>query len=1176
VAVAASSLVTYLFGLTDTTSDFYATATAFKARVDVAVAWSKGAGATELAVTKLVEYQAGIDGSAPVDPTAPVVGTALTAAADDVKGTAGADTFTGVRSTLSTASTLTGTDKIDGAEGTDTLSVRLDAAFAGFTTGSVKNVEVISLTNTSDVARGFDATGVVGAATYNLDSKTGLNLTNADTLGTVNVLNRASGTTTVDFDDTKISTTTDNTLNLGVSALGAAGTFVTVTAPDIQKMTITSSGTSSWVDVAGAPLKSVTIKGASDLSLRATGVLTLTSVDASEATGKVTLANLVGTLSSVKGGSADDTVTVAAMTINPTLSGGAGADTLNLNALAAGTYQPSLTGFETLAVNNSAGEVIMSFTKSTDVANLVVDTLGGALTMSKAGAGALAITSKGAQGANTITNDTTGKVSFATVAADKTTVTTNDANALSVTASKTTSLNVDVAKFTNATGTFTAPLATEVSLNANGGFTGAIVVARATDLNITAAETVTLAATSNLSSVNSITATAAKNLTIDGVATSMDAIGSMTLAGTGSSSALNTGDLGAAANTQAISLTATGWKGGATIGTVNSQDSIKLDVSGTTGTVGIDVIGNNTATTPTGSVTINATGALGAVTTGNIFASAGKSITVSAKDGLAAVVLGDLAVTDTATGNNSGSITVDVSGSIAAAPVIGTLTAGTVTVDVSGGLNAVTPGVINALTATYTGNATTNTRTDTVNNLTFTGGSGVDNIAVAHQDTSAGTATVAAAANEESHALSISSGSGDDVLGFTMYTGQTKATYTGKVDLGESTGDADTLTFTGDAATTLMDLNGLTVTGADSATTITVEQATATTIQGTTGADLILAGGGADAVFAGTGDDIIRVTVAADMAVGEILNGGFGNDTLHLVEAAAYDLTNLAATADNLVGEAGIENLVVTHTAVTLDQAISGTALRINTAGAVTLQATVTMAAATTASTLDLSKLVFTASDTMPVVVETALAADDDNFVITGNAGANTITGTSLADAITGGIGNDTIILTAGGRDTVIFGGDAITSATAANKDTITGFAFGSTTGDVLQFGSTFLGSNTYTSGNLTSIASGTTNGMSANDGDILLVVGALTGASGSAAIATLVGSDSGFSVAGTQDVVIVAADGSNTYVWYVNDSLDGNVADVTSTDIVLIGVLSGTTATTGYDATNFAATIAA
>jgi hypothetical protein len=73
-----------------------------------------------------------------------------------------------------------------------------------------------------------------------------------------------------------------------------------------------------------------------------------------------------------------------------------------------------------------------------------------------------------------------------------------------------------------------------------------------------------------------------------------------------------------------------------------------------------------------------------------------------------------------------------------------------------------------------------------------------------------------------------------------------------------------------------------------------------------------------------------------------------------------------------------------------------------------------------------------------------------------------------------------------------------------------------------------------------------------------------------------LVGGTSGFSAAGSQDAVIVAADGSNTYVWYVNDSLDGNATNVSAADIVLIGTLSGTTSTVGFHSDNFGGPIAA
>jgi len=882
VAVAAASLVTFMFGLTDTISPFYETATAFKARVDVAVAWSKGAGATEKSVAALAAYQAGVDNPGPVVPPVPeVITTALTTAADNLPGTVGADAFTGVRSTSSTLGTLGATDKIDGGEGTDSLTVTMTSDFTGFTTGSVKSVEVINLTNTGDVARSFDATGVVGTATYNLDGKSGVSLTNADTFGTVNVLNRASGTTTVDFADTKVSSTTDNSFTLGVTGLGAGTTHVTVTAAEIQKMTVVASGAASNVDLAGAPLKSLTISGGSDLSLRATSISTLTTIDGSEATGKLTLGRLSGTMTSVKTGSADDAVTIGAMTASAVLSGGAGNDKLTMSAFAADTYQPTMTGFENLVVANSAGAIILSMSKSTDVASLTVDTLGGNLTMVKAGAGALSISAKGAQADGpVISNDTTGAVSFATIAADTVTSVTNDANSLDVTASKAASLNIAVAKFTNvpATSTFSAGEAKSVTLDAKGAFSGVITAAKATDMTITASESVTLTS-STLTALNNLTATGAKNLTASG----LTGAGTLTLAGTGSSSTLNTGALGAAASTQAIALTATGWKGGATIGAVDSQDTISLNVAGTTGTVGIGAIGALGAAaspaTPAGSVTINASGALGAVTqTGNITVGAGKSITVTAKDAIAAISVSNLSVA-TSSSNPSGSITVDVSGGVAA-PTVGTMNAATVTVDVSGLIAAPTVGVITALTATYTGEATrANTRTDTVNNLTYTGGSDVDTVTIAHQDSLATVAGVTAtSANAETHALNISTGSGNDVLKFTGYVGQLTATYTGTIALGS--GSSDSLTFVASAASTLLDLQALSVTGQDAAIVVT-GGAAAATIYGTTGDDAITGGAAADVIFGGTGADVIAGGAGA--AIVDTMTGGLGADTFTVI-----------------------------------------------------------------------------------------------------------------------------------------------------------------------------------------------------------------------------------------------------------------------------------------------------
>lgn len=1185
-AQAAAGLVTYLDMLTDSTSDLFATATAFKARIEVAVTWSKGAGATEKAVTALVAYQAQIDNPAPVVPEEPVVTTtALTAAADNLTGTVGADAFTGVRSTSSTLGTLGATDKIDGGEGTDSLTVTMTSDFTGFSTGSVKNVEVISIKNEGDVARSFDATGVVGAATYNLEGR--LSLANADTLGTVNVVNRSSGTTTVDFADTKVSTTTDNVLTLGVTKLGAGTTHVTVTAPDIQKMTVNASGDASNVDLAGAPLKSVTITGSSDLSLRATSVTTLTTIDGSAATGKLTLSNLAGTVTSIKTGSADDAVTVSAMSTAAVLSGGAGNDKLTLSALAAETYQPTMTGFESLAITGSGGAVTLSLSKSTDLANLSVNSLGGALTMVKSGAGALNISAKGAQSANTISTDSSGAVSFATTAADTLTTITNDANALSVTASKASSLSIDVAKFTNTTGAFSAGEAKSLTLNANGGFVGAITAAKATDLTITAAETVTLTG-STLSAVNNLTATTSKSLTTAG----LTAPGTLTLAGTGSSSKMTTGDLGAAANTQAIALTATGWKGGVAIGAVDGQDGINLDLSATTGTNTIGVIGGlGVATTaPTGSVTVNSTGSLGSLTLTDADVSSGKSITITAKDAVSAVSIADGQTLSVATSssNPSGTITVDVSGGIATT-VIGGLKAGTVNVNVSNMLKAATVGTIDSLTLSYTGDeVVANSITGKANKVTFVGGDGVDTLAITQQDSLATVAGVTATtANAEINALNISTGANNDVVGFTMYAGQLQATYTGTVNLGENSGDADTLTFNAVSGATLLDLQGVTVTGADDGG-VAVDGSTATggiTIYGTTNSDKIVGSSGLDVIFAGTGDDLITVAATTDIVTNEVLNGGLGTDTLYLSSAGTYNLTSLASTADNLVGEAGIENLIVKHTAITLDEAISGSALRVNTDGAVTLVMTISM----TGTTLDLSKTTFTAlaAATSPAT-ETALTAADDGFSITGSAAADTITLSSLGDTVVGGIGADTIV--GGTGDDVITGGagaDSITAGTGADVinfasttaalqkadagDVIVGFVSG--TDSIVFELDAFVDPAGATPSTVAAEQIVTNMATNANiSANTLAFIYQLTGTTDSATANTTTGAAAALAnIDGADDttaqIIFLLDNGTNSYIW-LWDADSGAAADTTvnADELTLMGTINGVTALAAND----------
>ena len=203
--------------------------------------------------------------------------------------------------------------------------------------------------------------------------------------------------------------------------------------------------------------------------------------------------------------------------------------------------------------------------------------------------------------------------------------------------------------------------------------------------------------------------------------------------------------------------------------------------------------------------------------------------------------------------------------------------------------------------------------------------------------------------------------------------------------------------------------------------------------------------------------------------------------------------------------------------------------------------------------------------------------------VINGGAGADTLTGGSGADTIAGGAGNDTIDVTSSTTDsdkvylgvTINSAGTvaslaAITSGTS-DTDTITGFTVGSGAGsDILGFGSTFTGGVAFGSGQFSALASN--NAIASGDSTkILDISGASTTYSAASGINGLFGA---FSAAGSQKAIALADSGTNEYIWYVDDSLDGDATTLTATDVVLIGIISGQTGT-AWAAGNFTAGLA-
>lgn len=400
------------------------------------------------------------------------------------------DLFTGVVSALTAENTLNATDVLDGGAGNDTLKAELKSNFNGFaTTGKLANVETVELTNTGTIGRTFDATGVSGVTKYVLnaaDSNISLSSLAAAGVG-VDIVGLKSGTTTIGY-TTKAVEGTSDALALGLNAAGsaevkdasgavtAAAKYVTVTASGIEALTVAATGT-NLVNLAGAATKSIVASGAGSLDIEAVG--TITSFDASASKGAVK-ANLTGaadgTLATVKGGEADDTITVSLtdLTANATVSGGAGTNTLKVSGN--GTLQPAMTQFQTLELNGVDNTTIISGKNISDLATVNIKSTaanaginGKDITLAGLNSSALTVGVTGPQnGTVTLTSPTV--LTYGTTASTATTTAKGtDTISTAITAGEAINATVNVGAYTTQTGDISVNKATAVTLNVASG-----------------------------------------------------------------------------------------------------------------------------------------------------------------------------------------------------------------------------------------------------------------------------------------------------------------------------------------------------------------------------------------------------------------------------------------------------------------------------------------------------------------------------------------------------------------------------------------------------------------------------------------------------------------------------------------------------------------------------------
>jgi RTX calcium-binding nonapeptide repeat (4 copies) len=421
-----TAAVTYLEGLTDTTSAFYAAAAAYRTTVADAVTWSQGAGANVLGVTALRSQQGH---------TEVVVGQSFTlttaTSADVVYGTAGNDTITGTDASLNSDIIVDGSSTDNDSLVVNARAFQNAVTTAGSTISGIENINVNydTLTNST-----LNLAGVSGASNVTVanvrDGATALVTISNAKGGTV--INAGSGlggglTVTTDADDRSVTvnsagvtgTTTVTTTgtgsitansgtdaltlssakgNITVTAAGAATGTLQATASDIGVVSVTAAAATGTVNGQSAKGNvTVTADAAATVSAIATAATAVVNANAATSitgTGKsvtVTSANVgttaAPTVIAVNGTATAGQTDTATVTANGvvTLTNNANLEALSLSGnTAAVTY--TLAASENITVTG-AQAVTLSGTEAVLSASVVTNSATGTVTANVTDAG---------------------------------------------------------------------------------------------------------------------------------------------------------------------------------------------------------------------------------------------------------------------------------------------------------------------------------------------------------------------------------------------------------------------------------------------------------------------------------------------------------------------------------------------------------------------------------------------------------------------------------------------------------------------------------------------------------------------------------------------------------------------------------------------------------------------
>jgi len=830
-----------------------------------------------------------------------------TSTTDKINGGEGADIISALLNALST-STLNSTDVVVGGAGNDVMNISIDAAFTGFTTGSVTGVETVSLTNTNTTGRAFDATGMTGVTTYSLSGADMTGAASISNIGTgvtaLNLTGQKSGSLTTSFiaSAAEIAATT-NAVALGLNNVGTTSTpitSVTVTPGSFETVNITSTGTNN-VTFGGSTIRTFTAAGSGALTIVA-GSTALTGFDASAATGNV-IANVTSAsnlaLTTLATGSGNDTITFEEVdaAANLAISAGAGTDELVMTS-DGGTLEYTMTGVETLNIDAlTTAALTVSGRKTTGLTTVSMDADAGQnISLVNMGAGALTFTPKGATVDTTaITSDHTGAstITYSASAASVTAKTAQASGADFTFANSAGPLTVNVGAYVNATSSvITAASATSVILNTTSGgssaetpveqttFGSVLVAAKATSVTVDSKGI--LAAGSGITAAIATTASITNGTAAADLDLNAPLLTSLT---TVSGSAM---DLTGSTLTKVDALNATATNNHTRFQALPAGSTITLAGAGTSTTLGrsqvtIDSIGTSTKDSD---VTINASGLRGGLTIGAIATSAGYDVTTNLSG-----LTGNVSISSVGTGTVGGDdvyLTAEkIGGAFNVGPIIAS---GDVIVKTAG-----TTGLVSL--STINGELVNLDASDNIGGTTYGVITAKDSATLSLSNLQANTVQVNAKAASTALTVAVTGGIAVDAITINGVSTNTSITVTG--DLGAG---SDTLVVNGTARGGVQAIN---VSGLASYTT--------GTISGGTGADTITGGAGADTIMGGQGQDSLTGGAGSDIFV---FNSG---DSLLLTPDTITDLKSADAIqfGNTIITSMGTSGTASATTAIT-------------------------------------------------------------------------------------------------------------------------------------------------------------------------------------------------------------------------------------------------------------------